>query len=459
MFKLKQLFLPVLWILFFPLLVGAQTREGTIQKIYHESLNNSPAYENLRFLCKRIGNRITGSPQAAAAVEFTRQLMQDYGFDTVYLQPVKVPRWDRGTPPVVKIITGQESVTIPALALSFTEGTSPVGVEAEVLELKSLDELKKKGEKEVKGKIIFFNRPFNQDHIDPVNAYSEASDQRSSGPAEAAKYGAVGVLVRSLSGATDHLPHTGYTFNDPKRKNIPAVAISTIAADHLSAAIKRGKKLNAYINYQGKVMDSVTSYNVVGELKGRVYPNQIIAVGGHLDSWDVGEGAHDDGGGCLQAIEVGRMFKKLGIQQQRTIRVVMWMDEEINGLGSNVYTNLSNEKSEKHLVALESDLGVFAPLGFTFQTKNTAHLKKMSEWKKYLEPYNILYFKEGFAGVDIEPLEGQGALLIGFKPEGQRYFDIHHTEEDIFEKVNKRELELGAAAMTSLIFLIDRDGL
>ncbi|MCU7552375.1 M20/M25/M40 family metallo-hydrolase [Chitinophagaceae bacterium LB-8] len=459
MTKQKALYLSVSTLLFFPLFLGAQTREETIKKIYHEVLNNSPVYENLRFLCKKIGNRITGSPQAAAAVEFTHQLMQDYGFDTVYLQPIKVPRWDRGTPPVVKVMTGSESITIPALALSFTEGTGPAGVEGEVLELKSLDELKKRGEKEVRGKIVFFNRPFNQDHVDPINAYSEAGNQRSNGPAEAAKYGAAGVLVRSLTGTTDHLPHTGYTFNDPKGRRIPAVAISTIDADNLSAVIRSGKKPNVYINYQGRVMDSVTSYNVVGELRGKTYPQQIIAVGGHLDSWDVGEGAHDDGGGCMQAIELGRMYKKLGIQPQRTIRVVMWMDEEINGLGSTAYYNISNAKGEKHLVALESDLGVFAPLGFTFQTKNTDQLRKMSEWKMYLEPFNVLYFKEGEGGVDIDPLKDQGALLIGFKPEGQRYFDIHHTQEDTFDKVNKRELELGAAAITALIYLIDKDGL
>lgn len=445
--------------LLFPLLLSAQTREETVQKIYHEALNNSPVYENLRFLCKKIGNRITGSPQAAAAVEYTRQLMQDYGFDTVYLQPIKVPRWERGAPPVVQVTTALETITLPALALSFTEGTGAAGVKGEVLELKSLDELKKLGEKEVRGKIVFFNRPFNQDRVDPLDAYAEAGDQRSRGAAEAAKYGAAGVLVRSLSGATDRVPHTGYTFNDPAGKHIPAVAISTLDADHLSAAINMGNKPCVYINYQGKLLDSVISYNVVGELRGKTYPQQIIAVGGHLDSWDVGEGATDDGGGCLQSIEVGRMYKKLGIQPQRTIRVVMWMDEEIHGLGNKAYARISNTWGEKHLAALESDLGVFAPLGFSFQTKNKAQLNKISDWRKYLEPYNLLYFKEGESGADIEPLESQGALLIGYKPEGQRYFDVHHTVEDTFEKINKREIELGAAAMTSLVYLIDKDGL
>lgn len=436
-----------------------QAKEETVQKIYHEALNNSPVYENLRFLCKKIGNRITGSPQAAAAVEYTQQLMNEYGFDTVYLQPVKVPRWVRGGAPIVKIITGSETSTIPALSLGFTIGTEHSGVEAEIIELKSFDDLKKRGEKEIKGKIVFFNRPFKQDHVDPLYAYSEAGDQRSRGPAEAATFGAAGVLVRSLTGATDHAPHTGYTFVDPKGRSVPAVAIATMDADRLSTAIKNGRRPSAYINYQNSLKDSVLSYNVIGELRGKIYPDQIIAVGGHLDSWDVGEGAHDDGGGCMQAIEVGRVYKKLGIQPQRTIRVVMWIDEETGGLGSKAYSDSSDRKGENHLAALESDLGVFAPLGFTFQTKNRSHLKNLDLWKQYFEPYNILYFKEGFAGVDIRPLESQGALLIGFKPEGQRYFDLHHTAEDTFEKVNKRELELGAAAITSLIFLIDKYGL
>lgn len=447
-------------LMFLPGALFAQDKEETIRKIYDEQLSNSPAYENLRYLCKEIGNRITGSPAAAKAVDYTAALMRRYNFDTVYLQPVMVPYWVRGEKEAVSMkVKGQKPVMLHALALGHTQGTGTGTVEGEVTEVQSLDELKALGEKAVKGKIIFFNRPMNQKLIDPLHAYGEAGDQRNYGPSEAAKLGAAGVLVRSLAINTDHLPHTGYTFIDPQGKNIPALAISTKDADLLSGALKSKNKPTVSIRYNSGVKEMVQSYNVIGELRGSEFPDEIIAVGGHLDSWDVGEGAHDDGGGCMQAIEVGRTYKELGIKPKRTIRVVMWMDEEYGGTGNIKYAEEAKEKKENHIAALESDIGVFTPLGFRFETEDPEVWQQINSWKPYFEPYNVLYFKEGHGGVDISPLGDQGALLIGYHPDTQQYFKIHHTAGDTFEKVDKRELNLGAAAITSLIYLIDQEGI
>ena len=454
---MKKILLFLLWL---PSALFAQSKEETIRKIYDEQLSNSPAYENLRYLCKEIGNRITGSPGAAKAVDFTAALMRQYQFDTVYLQPIMVPHWVRGEKEVVNMkIKGQKPVALHALALGHTRGTGSGTVEGEVTEVQSLDELKALGEAGVKGKIVFFNRPMKQTLVDPLHAYGEAGDQRNYGPSEAAKLGASGVLVRSLAINTDHTPHTGYTYIDPDGKSIPALAISTKDADMLSAAVKSKKKPAVSIRYNSGVKEMVQSYNVIGELKGMEFPEEIIAVGGHLDSWDVGEGAHDDGGGCMQAIEVGRTFKKLGISPKRTIRVVMWMDEEYDGTGNIKYAEEAKAKGENHIAALESDIGVFTPLGFRFETEDPKAWEQINSWKPYFEPYNIHYFKEGHGGVDISPLGEQGALLIGYQPDTQRYFKLHHTVEDTFEKVDKRELNLGAAAITGLIYLIDQEGI
>ncbi|ULQ56826.1 M20/M25/M40 family metallo-hydrolase [Flavihumibacter rivuli] len=434
--------------------------EEMIRKIYAEQLNHSEAYTNLGFLCKKIGNRITGSPQAAKAVSYTRELMEQYGFDTVYLQPMKVGFWTRnGKEKVTMKVEGKPAIQLNALALANTLGTGPGGVEAEVLEIAHIRELEKLGEAAVKGKIIFINGKFNQELINPMQAYVEVGSQRSYGPHEAAKLGAAGVVIRSLSINQDDQPHTGYTFVDPKGRTVPGLALSTNDADRLELALKGNKKVKLHLQYSAGVKDSVTTYNVIGEIRGSSDPNTIIAVGGHLDSWDVGEGAHDDGGGCMQAIEVGRTFRKLGIRPRHTLRVILFMDEENNGTGSITYANAVKQRKERHLAALESDLGVFTPAGFSFDNDDPKVWEKIRSWAKYFEPYNLYHFKKGFSGEDIAILKENTGLLIGFQPDPQRYMKYHHTHWDTFEAVDRRELVLGAAAITALLYIIDQDGL
>jgi carboxypeptidase Q len=450
----------IIWILFFfPVLAFAQGHEAKLKTIYTTELTDGHTYENLRILCKEIGNRLAGSPGAAAAVEWTKQVMERYGFDTVYLQPVMVPHWDRGEKDIARIIDSKThgTVDLSALALGNTQGTGPGGLLGQVIEVQGLAELQAIGS-QVKGKIVFFNGPMDPSKIDAFEAYSGAVGQRSSGAAAAAKWGAIATLVRSMSNRVDDFPHTGNQRYVPEYAAIPALAISTQDANLLSKLLAQQPDLSVYLESHGEMKTEKLSYNVIGELWGSEYPEEIIAVGGHLDSWDVGEGAHDDGAGCMQGIEVLRLYKQLGWKPKRTLRAVMWMNEE-NGLrGGQEYARVAKERGEKHIAAIESDSGGFLPIGFS-STGTDAQRSKLSSWADLLRPYQLWNLQKLGGGADIGPLRDQGTFLIGLLPDSQKYFIYHHTEADVFESVDQRELELGAAAMAALVYLIDQEGI
>ncbi|RKQ50570.1 Zn-dependent M28 family amino/carboxypeptidase [Roseivirga pacifica] len=456
----KLLLFSALICTFFTLKAQSDKDTKMVRAIFDEALERGESYQMLHFLTKNIGPRLAGSPGAAAAVEWTRQQMMSYGFDTVFLQPVMVPHWVRGKQEKGRIVNSQKigSMPIKVVALGNSIGTGPDGTVAEVVEVQDFDELEKLGRAAVEGKIVFFNRPMDPKLMDTFAAYSGAVNQRGAGPSEAAKYGAIGVVVRSMSSFKDDVPHTGstnYALNVPK---IPAVAISTNDADLLSGLLKDDDELKFYFETHAQMLPEVLSYNVVGEIRGTEKPDEIIVVGGHLDSWDLSEGAHDDGAGCMQSIEVLRLFKAMNYKPKRTLRAVMFMNEE-NGLrGGRKYAELAAENGEKHIAAMESDRGGFLPIGFGM-TGTDKQLKKFMGWKSLFEPYNIFQFKNGGGGADISPLRVQDVPLIGYIPDSQRYFKYHHTGIDNFETVNQRELELGAAAMASVIYLIDQYGL
>jgi len=433
-----------------------------IKNIYDESLGCGEAYKNLEYLCKKIGPRLSGSSNAQKAVDWTKKVMEDYGFDKVFLQEVMVPHWERGAKESAFIIEGKNRIPVRIAALGGSIATPLQGVSAEIIEVKSFAELRSLGESVVKGKIIFFNRPFDNRLFDPFEAYRGAVDQRSQGAVEAAKLGAVGVLVRSMTNIIDDNPHTGGMSYQDGVPKIPAAAISTKAAELLSQKLRviNLPSIRLYFKQNCKTLPDALSYNVVGEIRGSVNPEKIITVGGHLDSWDLAEGAHDDGTGITQSIEVLRMFKSLNLKPRNTIRAVMFMNEE-NGLrGGTKYAELAKQNQEKHVVAIESDNGGFSPRGFTIQQSPSA-LAQIVKWRKLFEPYKVTEFLPGNGGADIGPLKTAvaGIVLIGFKPDSQRYFNIHHASSDVFENVNKRELELGAASMASLIYLIDKYGI
>ncbi|HHS96036.1 MAG TPA: M20/M25/M40 family metallo-hydrolase, partial [Phaeodactylibacter sp.] len=337
-----------------------------IRKVYDTALTQGQCYEWLRHLTTGIGGRLAGSPQSAAAVHYTKHIMDTLQLDKVSLQECMVPHWVRGDKERVRIVNSNAmgSVDLNALSLGNSIGTGIDGLTAEVVEVQGLQDLEKLGTAKLNGKIVFFNRPMDPTQIRTFNAYGGAVDQRVYGPTEAAKYGAVAALVRSMTTRTDDIPHTGVTVYREGNPKIPAVAISTLAADLLSRLLKK-EKVRVFIRNTCKTYPDKLSYNVIGEIKGSTYPNEIILVGGHLDSWDVGQGAHDDGAGCVQSMEVLHLLKTMNYKPKRTIRCVMFMNEE-NGLGGGkAYAKISNELGEYHLAAIESDAGGFSPRGFS----------------------------------------------------------------------------------------------
>uniref|UniRef100_UPI004040734E M20/M25/M40 family metallo-hydrolase n=1 Tax=Pontibacter sp. H259 TaxID=3133421 RepID=UPI004040734E len=439
---------------------AAPSDSAVIKQFYNNALTSTKSYEDLRYLTKNIGARLSGSPQAAAAVEWGKQVMNKMGLDRVYVQEVMVPYWVRGDKEIGRIISGKVGSTeVNIAALGSSVGTGESGITAEVVEVHNFEELEKLGKKKVKGKIVFFNRAFDNTHVHTMNSYRDAVDQRGGGPVAAAKLGAVAVIVRSMANEIQDVPHTGNTRYQDDVTKIPSAAISTKGAEILSKQLKNDPDLKFYMRMTCENLPEVLSYNVIGEIKGTEKPDEIIVVGGHLDSWDLGEGAHDDGTGVVQSMEVLRLFKELGIKPKRTIRAVLFMNEE-NGLrGGRKYAEEAKAKGEKHIAAIESDAGGFTPRGFGIDG-NDAQYAKTQTWRPLLEPYGLHDLSRGGGGADIGPLKGQGTVaLIGFKPDSQRYFDYHHTDIDTFETVNRREMQLGAASMASLVYLISQYGL
>lgn len=459
-----------IFVLLFPALQAQQAAElpGEVQKdaqfirrIYDDALTYSSSYDWLHYLTKRIGARLSGTPEAAAAVEYTRQMMDTLGLDVVRLEPCMVPHWQRGTYEEVRIVHSNKvgSRDLRAVSLGGSIGTGTLGITADVVEVLSLDEVDTLGSAALAGKIVFFNRPMDPTRINTFNAYGGAVDQRALGAARAGKYGAVGVLVRSMTTSMDDVPHTGSMSYQPDVNPIPAMGISTNDAELLSRLLKE-ESVRVFMRNNSSMSSEKPSYNVIGEIKGSLYPDEIILVGGHLDSWDLGEGAHDDGAGCVQSLGVMETLKRLNYQPKRTIRVVMFMNEE-NGLrGGRTYWENSYKAGEYHLGAIESDRGGFTPRAFSAEGHPDIFAegyKNISRWLPLLEPYGIT-FELGGSGADIGGLKDQKGMLFGLVPDSQRYFDIHHTAADVLESVNKRELELGTAAMATLVYLLDQYG-
>ncbi|SDW86388.1 M20/M25/M40 family metallo-hydrolase [Aequorivita viscosa] len=431
-----------------------------INKLFTTVLTEGKSYEWLDHLANEIGGRLSGSIEAERAVKYTEAILNELGLDNVWLQPVMVPKWTRGFKEYAYLETaGGQKRVMDICALGGSIATPSLGIKAEVVEVQGIEELASLGKEKLSGKIVFFNRPMNPSFIHTYQAYGEAADQRYAGAKEAAKYGAVGVLVRSLTHSLDDYPHTGsMTYGDlPSSKHIPAAAISTNGAEYLSSLLKLQPDLKFYYKMNCKTWDDVQSYNVIGEITGSTYPDEYMVVGAHLDSWDLADGAQDDGAGVVQSMEVLHLFKKLGYKPKHTIRAVLFMNEE-NGLrGGKKYAEEIKRKGEKHRFAIESDAGGFTPRGFSFDT-NAANLEKAKNWKSLFEPYLIHLFEKGYAGADINPMKGNIDVLAGLVPDGQRYFNHHHAATDTFDAVNKRELELGAATMASILYLFDRYG-
>ena len=443
----------------FPIFLNSQTdkdKSDFINDIYNEALSNGKSYEWLEYLSNDIGHRLSGSVNAERAVKWGKEELLTIS-DKVWLQPVMVPKWVRGAPEYAHIeSTSGKTIPVPILALGGSISTPSIGINANVIEVKSFDDLDILGEEKIKDKIVFYNRPMDPTIINTFQAYSQSVDQRTQGAKYASKYGAVGVIVRSMTTASDDFPHTGSMYYDdlPLNERIPAAAISTNGADILSSLLSLNKEVKFYFRQNSKNFPDQLSHNVIAEVKGSKNPDEIIVVGGHLDSWDVGDGSHDDGSGIVQSMEVLRILKSLGYKPNRTIRVVLFMNEE-NGLrGGNKYAEIARKKNENHFFALESDAGGFTPRGFSFDT-SVEEFESIKLWIRFFKDYALDSFFLGGSGADIGPLKDGKVILSGLRPDPQRYFDYHHAHSDTFDKINRRELELGAAAMTALVYLMD----
>ena len=426
-----------------------------IRKIYDEALSKGECYENLRSLCKDIGARITGSAEAKMAIRWGRDLLESYMFDNVYLQEIKVPHWERGTKEAGWMVAADGELSkLNMLALGGSVGTDGL-LEGEIILVDSVEQLAIIGLEKIKGKIVFFNKPFDQNYIHTFKAYGACIDQRWGGASAAAKFEAKAIIIRSLASSTDEHAHTGSMHYETGVAQIPAAAISTVDSDRLVEWLKRGKVM-VKMEMDCRYYADEISYNVIAEMMGNE-DDKIITFGGHLDTWDVGEGAHDDGAGIVHAIEAMRILKKLNYNSNHTLRCVLFMNEENGNFGGKNYAEIASENKEKHICAIESDRGGFLPIGFDI-VGSPAQVEMVRSFQKLLYGFELYKFDPGYGGVDIRPLLDHYPEMIqmGLVINSQRYFDYHHAETDVFESVNERELELGSAALAAMIYLMDK---
>ena len=428
-----------------------------IDKIYDEALSNGNSYEWLDYLSNQIGGRLSGSINYDRSVKWGKDELQTIDVDSVWLQPVMIPKWVRGAPEYAHIESSPgNTISVPIAALGGSISTPSIGISANVIEVKNFKELKMIGRDSIRGKIIFYNRPMDPTLINTFQAYGGSVNQRTQGAIEAAKLGAIGVIVRSMTTSLDDYPHTGSMYYDGLSLNqrIPAAAISTNGAELLSSMLSLNSNIKFFFRQNSKNFPDVLSHNVIAQINGSEKPDEIIVIGGHLDSWDLGDGSHDDGAGIVQSMEVLRILKNLNYSPKRTIRVVLFANEE-NGLkGGTKYAEEAILNNEKHFFALESDAGGFTPRGFSFDTSDK-EFKTIKKFESLFVKYGMNNFFIGGSGADIGPLKNGEVILAGLRPDTQRYFDYHHAASDTFDKINKRELELGAAAMTALVYLLD----
>jgi carboxypeptidase Q len=430
-----------------------------IRKIFNEGLLNGKAYSTLDTFCMQCGKRNSGSAGASRAVNFTKARLKGFGADTTWLVPCTVPHWvheDTSSRCVVLFSKNKMTQQLTFCALGNSIGTAAGGITAHVIAVDSIRQLKMIGKDKIKGNIIFFKRPFDATLINTFDAYEKAVDQRAFGPAQASKYGAVAVIVRSMSTGMDDAPHTGSTIYNDSFPKIPGVALGVQSAAKLLEDLKNDPDLSVHLEMNCKMLPDTNSNNVIGELRGTEKPNEVISFGGHLDDWETGNGAQDDGAGVMHSMEALRILKAIGYKPKHTIRVTLWMNEENGARGAKAYAAWEKNTNEKVLAAFESDAGGFTPRGFSFDTNDTI-FNELLKFKSLLENFECGELRNDHeSGTDAEKLKGQTKLLGGLDPDSQRYFDLHHSRNDIIQNVNPRELELGACSIAALVYLIDK---
>jgi carboxypeptidase Q len=433
---------------------GDRSYQSAVDRLRDVGLAGEQAQDILRRIVS-VGPRLTGSPQAAAAVEESLALMRELGLQKVHAEPVEVGRWVRGAiaEAIIPAAGTRAAIPLAICALGGSVGTPEKGILAPVVEVQSIGELDGLGTS-LEGKIVFFNRPMDRRLADSFAAYGGAADQRVDGASAAARHGAVGVLVRSLTFRKDRNPHTGlmrYAAGSPR---IPAAAISTADADVLSALIQKEGSVPVALRMDCRDMGRVMSANVVGEITGSELPGEVVLLGGHLDSWDLGVGAHDDAAGCAAALEAVRLIKDLGLRPRRTIRAVFFMDEEFGGTGGRAYAVAPERRGERHVVAAESDRGGFAPVGLAVGGNDRRVLDRIAAHAALFRPLGAASISPGGGGVDIAPLVGKGAVPASVILNAAAYFDVHHSALDTEASVHPRELELQAVILAALAYIL-----
>ncbi len=425
---------------------SASDRE-VMRDLYTEALEKQQSYRWLEELCA-IGPRLAGSDGAAEAVKWGLATMNNMPFDTVYLQEVEVPHWVRG-----REEAQWKGFPLAVTALGGSVSTPVDGITAPVVQVNDFDELDSLGELgEVEGKIVFYNYPMKQHYIKTFHAYSDAVKYRWMGAARASEYGAVASLVRSLSNRIDDFPHTGTMTYKDAAVEIPGGALSTMASEWLSERLKQHPDEPMFLRLESTDYGRTVSHNVIAERYGAEYPEQVMVVGGHLDSWDLADGAHDDGAGCVHSMGAAHLLMQRDEPLKRTLRVVLYMNEEFGLDGARKYAELT--KDDKHVLAIESDAGGYIPRGFSFDTDTTT-LERIRKFQPLFLPYGLFEFTNQGSGADVSQIQDRHAILGGLRPESQRYFDVHHAATDVFAAVNARELEMGTASIAAIIYLID----
>lgn len=439
--------------------VGCRAPEGAVEpkpaavdpalavrctQLVDRALADNRAIGLLRSLLDAAPKRLAGSPGDAAAVAWGLATMRELGLENVRAEPVMVPCWVRGAETAE--VVGDGALPLRVTALGGSVGTPVEGIEAEVVEVRSFEQLQALGDA-ARGKFVFFNRPMPRALRRTGQAYGEAVPQRSNGAIEAGKVGALGAIVRSMTTTIDGFPHTGAMHYDPAVPKVPAAAIATADAEALSAALKQGP-VRVRLVLGCETRPDVQSANVVGELRGSERPDEIVLIGGHLDAWDLGRGAHDDGAGIAHVLEAVRLLQACGVRPKRTIRVVLFANEE-NGLrGGNEYAAAHAAELGRHVAAIETDAGGFTPLGFSCSLRGD----DAEAVRRLLQPLQEIGAGAflpgaGAGGADISPLHKAGVPCYGLWVDGHRYFDYHHSAQDDLAMVNERELALGAAVV------------
>jgi len=425
--------------------------QDAADKVIDRALTSNSAWETLAHLTDNIGPRLSGSRNAAIAVKYTTDRFREWGID-VHDEKVMVPHWVRGEEHASLVSHNNQKIVLTALGGSVA--TPAAGITADVVEVGSYDELKQLGAK-VKGKIVYYNNPMDMELIRggrSFEAYRRSVEFRGSGASHAAEYGAVAAVIRSVGSASLRTPHTGAMRYDPKFPKIPSAAMTAEDTMLVHRLLAKGEKVRMHIVLTPKTLPDAESANVVAEIRGSEQPDEIVLVGGHLDSWDLGTGAIDDGGGVAMSMETLHLIKELGLKPKRTIRCVLFMNEE-NGLrGGRGYAAAHGK--EKHVAVIETDAGVAAPTGFDTTLKGDA-LTAFEAKTKSLARVNANRFStEGETGADTSPLTEAGVIGFGFVPEPLHYFDYHHSPADTLDKIEPKDLSADVAAVAALTWIL-----